>query len=185
MESYALLDSYSDYEALDNDYNPLLTDYIINMFQEEHMIPFCNKIGVFTNNRDKASMFFDDLYNKNKENVENYWQSKDNISLVLKDEILKLKNKNQIESVTYDKIYSMINKEIIISPTEMHKIFPDFKKLIERDNYPDGEELRLIFMSMEMLISKLPIIPNKNQEDLWYRGYYDAQVDGECYGVMN
>ena len=103
----------------------------------------------------------------------------------LKDEILKLKNKNQIESVTYDKIYSMINKEIIISPTEMHKIFPDFKKLIERDNYPDGEELRLIFMSMEMLISKLPIIPNKNQEDLWYRGYYDAQVDGECYGVMN
>jgi len=24
-------------------------------------------------------------------------------------------------------------------------------------------------MSMEMLISKLPIIPNKNQEDLWYR----------------
>jgi len=84
---YTLRDSYSDYEALDNDYNPLLTDYIINMFQEEHMIPFCNnKIGVFTNNRDKASMFFDDLYNKNKENVEKYWQSKDNISLVLKDE---------------------------------------------------------------------------------------------------
>ena len=89
----------------------------------------------------------------------------------LKDEILKLKNENQIESVTYNKLNSIIHKEIIISPTEMHKILPDFKTLIERDNSPDGEELRFIFMSMEILISKLPIMPNKNQEDLWYRGY--------------
>jgi len=51
----------------------------------------------------------------------------------------------------------------------MHKIFPDFKTLVERNNSTYGEELRFIFMSMEMLISKLPIIPNKNQEDLWYR----------------
>ena len=103
----------------------------------------------------------------------------------LKDEILKLKNENQIESVTYDKIYSLISKEIIISPTEMHKIFPDFKSLIDRDNSPDGEELRFIFMSMEMLISKLPIIPNKNQEDLWYRGYFDAQASNGYCDVMN
>jgi len=83
---YILRDSYSDYEALDNDYNPLPTDYIENMFQEEHMNPFYNhKIGIFTNNRNKAFALLKDLYNQNKENVEKYWQSKDNISLILKD----------------------------------------------------------------------------------------------------
>ena len=83
---YVLRDTYSDYEALDNNYNPLPTDYIVNMFQEEHMTQFHNgKIGVFTNNRNKASMFFDNLYNQNKEDVERYRQSKDQIDLLLKD----------------------------------------------------------------------------------------------------
>lgn len=84
--AYILRDSYSDYEALDNDYNPLPTDYIINMFQEEHMTQFHNgKIGIFTNNRNKASAFFEDLYNQNKEDVERYRQGKDQIDLLLKD----------------------------------------------------------------------------------------------------
>jgi len=84
---YLLRDSYSDYEALDDDWNTLPTDYMINMFQEEHTIPFHNgKIGVFTNNRDKASAFFENLYNQNKENVERFRQSKDQIDLSLKDE---------------------------------------------------------------------------------------------------
>lgn len=83
---YILRDAYSDYEALDNDYNSLPTDYIVNMFQEEHMNSFYNyKIGIFTNNRDKASIIFEDLYNQNKENIERYRQGKDQIDLLLKD----------------------------------------------------------------------------------------------------
>jgi len=83
---YLLRDSYSHYEALDDDWNTLPTDYIVNMFQEEHMIPFHNgKIGVFTNNRDKAFTFFKDLYNQNKENIERFRQSRDQIDLLLKD----------------------------------------------------------------------------------------------------
>jgi len=83
---YILRDAYSDYEALDNDWNTLPTDYIINMFQEEHIPPFCNdKIGIFTNNRDKALRFFENLNNQNKENVERYRQGKDQIDLLLKD----------------------------------------------------------------------------------------------------
>jgi len=83
---YILRDSYSDYEALDNDYNPLPTDYIGNMFQEEHITPFYNyKIGIFTNNRDKASIFFENLYGENKENVDKYMRSESQLSLLLKD----------------------------------------------------------------------------------------------------
>jgi len=83
---YLLRDAYSDYEALDDDWNALPTDYIINMFQEKHMTQFHNgKIGVFTNNRGKAIVFFEDLYNQNKEDVERYMHSKDQIDLLLKD----------------------------------------------------------------------------------------------------
>ena len=83
---YLLRDSYSDYEALDDDWNTLSTNYIINMFPEDHMTQFNNgKIGVFTNKRDKASIIFEELYSQNKENVERYRQSKDQIDLLLKD----------------------------------------------------------------------------------------------------
>lgn len=84
--AYILKDIYSNYEAVDTDWNPLPTNYILNMFPEEYTPPFKNKkVGIFTNNSNKAWLIFEDLANQNKDNINRYRKSLDHIDLLLKD----------------------------------------------------------------------------------------------------
>lgn len=103
----------------------------------------------------------------------------------LKDELVKLNSEIQIDTMIYNKVYSLIaNKELIISPTEMHRLLPDFKNLIERDETSDGEELRYYGKCFEALILRSPFIVSKEQEDWWHRGYSDAQIEATyCEGL--
>lgn len=86
---YILRDTFSNYEALDNDWNTLSTDYILEMFSERQnsILPLKNKVGVFTNDPSKARSLLEDLYNQNKDNTERYRQSNDSecMDLLLKD----------------------------------------------------------------------------------------------------
>jgi len=84
--AYILRDTYSDYKALDSNWNELSTNYILNMFPEDNTSPIeNNNIGIFTNNYDKAYALFNNLHNKNKDNVERFRQSKEEMNLLLKD----------------------------------------------------------------------------------------------------
>lgn len=83
---YILKDTYSNYEAVDADWNPLPIDYILNMFPEKHDRPFNNKkVGIFTNNSNKAISIFEDLVGQNKNYINRYRKSKNNIDLLLED----------------------------------------------------------------------------------------------------
>jgi len=84
--AYILRDSYSDYEALDFDWNLLSTEYILNIFPEVNTSPINNdNIGIFSNNYNKVYALFNDLYNQNKENVKRFRKSKEEINLLLED----------------------------------------------------------------------------------------------------
>lgn len=89
--NYILRDDTSDYEAsrVDDEFLvDISADYILNIFPEQQrsIMPNKTKIGIFTNSRYKAILFFDELYNRNNEQIEWYKNSKDEISLLLKDE---------------------------------------------------------------------------------------------------
>lgn len=83
---YILRDKYSSYEALDTDWNVLSTDYIIKMFSEKQERLLLNKnIGIFTNDKNKAQMIFDKIYDQNKDKIERYRKGEETIDLLLYD----------------------------------------------------------------------------------------------------
>jgi len=84
--AYILRDSYSNFEALDYNYNLLSTDYILNMFPEDNTSPIENSnIGIFSNNYDKVYALLNELYNKNKYSVKRFRKSKEEMDLLLED----------------------------------------------------------------------------------------------------
>jgi hypothetical protein len=86
---YILKDSYSDYEALDNDWKSISESYILDVFPEENtsFVDMSKNVGIFTNNTDKVKMIFSNLYEQNKNNVEKYREGikSEHVDLILKD----------------------------------------------------------------------------------------------------
>lgn len=75
--------------------------------------------------------------------------------------------------------------DIPIIPSSMRLLLPDYKKLIEMDNSKQGIELQEQFKIISSLILYLPEQFTKDQEELWLKGYYDAQLDVDVYRELN
>ena len=88
-KNYLLMDDASDYSTfrLNNEaIVDIVTEYILGMFPEQqHTKLSRTNAGVFTHSRYKAEQFLDNLFQANRELVEQYKKSKDEIVLLLKD----------------------------------------------------------------------------------------------------
>lgn len=82
---FILKDGYSDYEALDSNWQSLPIDYILNVFsKDEDIFKLTNKkIGIFTNNRKKAETIFNNLRTQYENNISRYRESIGHIDLLL------------------------------------------------------------------------------------------------------
>lgn len=88
---YLLKDIESDYEILKDKNNSLVdisSGFILSMFPDKQNIikPEKTRIGVFTNNYWKASKFFTQLVNQNKNDIKYYKSSEEFQKVMLRDE---------------------------------------------------------------------------------------------------
>lgn len=96
---FVISDEYSNYNVskevlvenknYDYEYKSIMEEYILSSFTNDKL-SFDNskmRIGIVTANEEKADKLFEDIFNKNKENVKRYIDSKNQKEILLNDNI--------------------------------------------------------------------------------------------------